>query len=190
MKYIKTAEVDSTRDIVSDMKNALKAIFLISTGRPSSGPELALKPPGTVKPAVKVTVAISAATIKCILDVRAVHGEQMKRRVSFSIFLVNEAVKQRIIEQHFYRTRLVTLHGNVKNISPAIVNHLVAIRALQNQFQHCVCVPVTRCNMKSSLPLFVPIIRYRRIMLEQHPCNHSMVKMRRKVKGTPPIFVN
>ena len=57
-----TALTENVRAMVSDTTNALKDAFFVKIAIPS----VPLWPPGKVKPAAKVTVAVSVATIKWV----------------------------------------------------------------------------------------------------------------------------
>ena len=62
-RWMKTAELDNTMDIVSVITNALKAAFLLRSTEPGCEPSPPpTNPPGMVIDAAKVTVAMSVAT--------------------------------------------------------------------------------------------------------------------------------
>jgi hypothetical protein len=69
-RWIKTAELDSTMDMVSVIINAVKAAFFLRNAEPrcDEPSPLPTNPPGIVIYATNVTVVMSAPTTKWALD--------------------------------------------------------------------------------------------------------------------------
>lgn len=65
-RWIRTVQVGDNMDMSFKITNALKAALLVMTAEPGCGSPPLLNPPGTVIPAVKVTVVINVATTKWV----------------------------------------------------------------------------------------------------------------------------